>query len=176
MSQGLLQHEEKEHQLTLIDVNHKVLTSGNKSNNELEFIHTVLLSVVNSLAPGKFEQNFRQVIFKLISLTDGWGISGKIALRWMLLNLTDDKSTLVQVMAWCRQATSHYMSQCWPRSRHQAITWANVDIDLCRHMASYRPQWVKECNFPVPWRFTLWNDMTNLFCDAIYQSELHINW
>ena len=25
------------------------------------------------------------------------------------------KSTLVQVMAWCRQATSHYLSQCWPR-------------------------------------------------------------
>ena len=26
------------------------------------------------------------------------------------------ESTLVQAMAWCRQATSHYMSQCWPRS------------------------------------------------------------
>ena len=24
--------------------------------------------------------------------------------------------TLVQVMAWCRQATSHYLSQCWQRS------------------------------------------------------------
>ena len=33
----------------------------------------------------------------------------------MSLNLTDDKSTLVQVMAWCRQATSHYLSQCWSR-------------------------------------------------------------
>ena len=31
-------------------------------------------------------------------------------------DLTDDKSTLVQVMAWCRQATSHYLNQCWPRS------------------------------------------------------------
>ena len=29
---------------------------------------------------------------------------------------TDDKSTLVQVMAWCRQATSHYLNQCRPRS------------------------------------------------------------
>ena len=27
-----------------------------------------------------------------------------------------DKSTLVQVMAWCCQATSHYLNQCWPRS------------------------------------------------------------
>ena len=38
------------------------------------------------------------------------------ALRWMSLELADDKSTLVQVMAWCRQATSHYLSQCWSRS------------------------------------------------------------
>ena len=29
---------------------------------------------------------------------------------------SDDKSTLVQVMAWCRQATSHYLNQCWPSS------------------------------------------------------------
>ena len=49
-------------------------------------------------------------------MTDDWGISCKIALSWMPLDLTDDKSTLVQVTAWCRQATSHYLSQCWPRS------------------------------------------------------------
>ena len=35
------------------------------------------------------------------------------ALWWMPQDLTDDKSTLVQVMAWCHQATSHYLSQCW---------------------------------------------------------------
>ena len=49
-------------------------------------------------------------------MNGGWGISSEIALRWMPLDLTNDKSTLVQVMAWCRQATSHYLSQCWPRS------------------------------------------------------------
>ena len=37
-------------------------------------------------------------------------------LRWALQSPIDDKSTLVQVMAWCHQATSHYMSQCWPIS------------------------------------------------------------
>ena len=43
--------------------------------------------------------------------------------------LNKDKSTLVQVMAWCRQATSHYLSQCWPRSLSPyGVT---------------RPQWVK---------------------------------
>ena len=40
-----------------------------------------------------------------------------------------DKSALVQVMAWCRQATSHYLSQCLPRSlQPNGIT---------------SPQWVK---------------------------------
>ena len=31
-------------------------------------------------------------------------------------SLTNEKSTLVQVMDWCWQATSHNLSQCWPRS------------------------------------------------------------
>ena len=29
-------------------------------------------------------------------------------------DLAHDQSTLVQIMAWCRQATSHYPNQCWP--------------------------------------------------------------
>ena len=70
----------------------------------------------NTLAPGKFEWNSRYVIFKWILVIDGWGISCEIALIWMSLDLTDDQSTLVQVMAWYRQATSHYLGQCWPRS------------------------------------------------------------
>ena len=56
------------------------------------------------------------MIFNLILVTDGYDISREIALRWTSLDLSDDKSTLVQVMAWCCQATSHYLNQCWPRS------------------------------------------------------------
>ena len=74
------------------------------------------LNSVNSLAPGKFSWNFIYVIFKQILLIDGWGISCEIGLIWMSLDFTDDQSTLVQVMAWCCQASSHYLSQCWPRS------------------------------------------------------------
>ena len=36
----------------------------------------------------------------------------------------NDKSTVVQVMDWCHQATSHY------------LTWANVVPDLFQHMTS----------------------------------------
>ena len=46
------------------------------------------------------------VISKRILEIDDWGISCEIALIWMSLD------------------------------RQQAITWANVDPDLCRHMAS----------------------------------------
>ena len=64
-------------------------------------------------------------------MNGGWGISYEIALRWMPLDLTD-KSTLVQVMAWCRQETSHYLSQCWPRSMlPNGVTrpqWVNLKI------------------------------------------------
>ena len=45
-------------------------------------------------------------------------------LRWVLKYLNDDKSTMVQVMAGCHQATSHY------------LTWVSDDLDLCHHLAS----------------------------------------
>ena len=54
--------------------------------------------------------------FFAILMVDGWCISCKVGLRWKSLDFSDDKSTLVQVMTWCCQATSHYLSQCWPRS------------------------------------------------------------
>ena len=40
----------------------------------------------------------------------------------MSLDFTDDQSTWVQVMAWCRQATSHYLSPWWPRSMRQMVS------------------------------------------------------
>ena len=44
----------------------------------------------NSLASGRSEWNLRWVISKLILMLDGWGISWKIALRWMSLDLIHD--------------------------------------------------------------------------------------
>ena len=48
---------------------------------------------VISLAPGRFEINFRKVIFQLILVIDGWSISCKIVLKWIPMDLTDGKST-----------------------------------------------------------------------------------
>ena len=80
---------------------------------------------------------------------DGWSIPGKIAIRWMSLDLTDNKSTLVQIMAWCRQATSHYLSQCWPRS-------------MSSHGVN-RPQWV-ECINNNP-SLTIVDGVWAVYCD-----------
>ena len=93
-------------------------------------VMTLIMSpLVNSLSPWTFYCNFRHVTFKQILVIDGWGISCEIVLIWMSLDFDDVQSTLVQVMAWCHQATSHYLSQCWPR-----------------YLSPYgitRPQWVK---------------------------------
>ena len=45
--------------------------------------------------------------------------------------LTDDKLTLVHVLAWCCKVTSHYLNQCWP------ISMSSFDVN--------RPQWVNLC-------------------------------
>ena len=80
------------------------------------FVWHLQLTCINSLATGEFEWNYTHVIFKQILVIDGWGIPCKIALMWISLDFTNDQSALVQVMAWCRQATSHYIGQCWSRS------------------------------------------------------------
>ena len=113
------------------------------------------------------------MIFKLILTIDGYGISREICLRvWLLLDLSDDKSTLVQVMAWCRQATSHYLSHCWPKP-----------------MSSYGvngPQWVRAQNTKVNIAFTfiiisfnvsfwtLWNaiNIVNTECVQVFLNIL----
>ena len=80
-------------------------------------------------------------------MNGGWGISYEIALRWMPLDLTD-KSTLVQVTAWCRQATCHYLSQCWP--------WSISPYGITR------PLWVS----------SYWNAVTAMVC-AIWIVDLN---
>ena len=64
-------------------------------------------------------------------------IQVNITLEWMPEDHVDGKSTLIQVMAWCHQATSHYLNQCWPRF-----------LIPC---GATRPQWVN-----VVVQFVLW--------------------
>ena len=76
-------------------------------------------SMVNSLAPGRSGSEYKITVFKLI-LQGILSTYCENVLSWMQHNITNDESTLVKVMAWCRWATSHYTSQRW--------------LYFCRHM------------------------------------------
>ena len=54
---------------------------------------------------------------------DRWCFCRKIAHRWLSLGLIGNDSALVQVMAWCRQATCHTI-------------WTSVEFALYPHMVS----------------------------------------
>ena len=116
---------------------------------------------LNSLVPGRFQFNFRQVIFRLNLVNGGWGISSEIAIRWMPLDLTDDKSTLVRVMAWCRQATSHYLGQFLPRSRSPyGVTrpqWVNYHREIyTKCMPRIALCMMEQCNKTWGFRMQQW--------------------
>ena len=111
-----------------------------------------------------------RAIFKLTSWIWFFSNSFEIDLGTTPLDPTDDKSTLVQVMAWCHQTTSLYLNQCWHRS-----------------MSPYgvtRPQWVKGCVSLDPskisksgwWGLQLdtWQLCNSLWYGLI-NSKLHIN-
>ena len=68
---------------------------------------------LNSLVPWRSRCDFKNTIFYLVLLIH---IFNDNAFRWMPDDLTDDKLKLVQPMAWCHQAASHYLGQCWLRS------------------------------------------------------------
>ena len=87
------------------------------------------------LSPERSGCDFKNTIFNLVSWSGIFRSSHDNALRWMPRDFTDNKSTLVQVMAWCHQAISQYLSQCWTRS----LTTYGVT----------GPQWVKSPWYPL---------------------------
>ena len=104
--------------------------------------------VLNSLAPGGFAYNLKLVNFKLISMMKIASIFYEITIWWMPHHLTDHWSTLVQVMAWCRQAASHYLSQCCPSSP------SPFDIN--------GPQWVNCSLWGYMLFWVVWNKMSDI--------------
>ena len=82
--------------------------------------------------------------------------------RWTAKSAFDDKSKLIQVMAWCHQATSHYLNQCWLRSIHGAI----------RHHSATLIQHIKACAKWLPfWRQHFQWSNYNFFIDLYLHRE-----
>ena len=83
----------------------------------------------NSLTPGKHGYNLKCVIAEQMSWINFISTSCEILHWWMTLTTFDDKCTLVQVTAWCHQATNHNLGQSWSKSMFP--------------YGFIRPQWVK---------------------------------
>ena len=84
----------------------------------------------NSSPPRQFGGKIADDIFKRIFFNENDWMSIKISLKFIPEGPIDNKSVLVQVMAWCRQATSHYLNQCWP--------------SFLTHICGTRGRWVNE--------------------------------
>ena len=94
----------------------------------------ILFCCMLSSFPVRSEWNFKITILNIVLLFGIFSSSYDIAFRWMPPEFTDDKSTLVQVMAGCCQATSHSQCQCWPRTTSPygitRLQWVNVRIAM----------------------------------------------
>ena len=60
----------------------------------------MLANIINSLAPRLCGSNVKSVISKHMTRNSNLGARYEIALSWMLENFTNEKPTLVSVMAW----------------------------------------------------------------------------
>ena len=102
----------------------------------------------SSSAPGRGSWNFKTIIFKLSIQTGSFGTWFEIPLWWMPQNLTNEMSTLVQIMAWCRLATNHYLSQWWSRS----MSPYGVTRPWCvknSRLLTWRRQHISMYNMPI---------------------------
>ena len=129
-------------------------------HEKLTFIWTtVILSALTHWSLRDVVINFKSIIFQHVLWIKFMSTSYEIALKWMPQNQFDDKSTLVQVMALCHQATSHYLSHCWPRYiwchmtslcyndlkclKLQIESWSSVSLPQVSMPSSTRLSWMR---------------------------------
>ena len=82
------------------------LTKGPVSSKPLLYVPTL-----NSRAASAGVSNSKDIIFKFIE-NSSLGTHSRSTFKGMPFNLTNEKLTSIQVMAWCRQTTSYYLNQC----------------------------------------------------------------
>ena len=71
------------------------------------------LDMLNTLRPRQNGRHFTDDIFKCIFLNENISILTKISLNFVPKGRINNIQALVQIMAWCWQATNHYLNQWW---------------------------------------------------------------
>ena len=103
--------------------------SSNVSRLILNTICWKLQGTFNKLRPRQDGLHFAYEILKCTFLNEICCILIKISVKCVHKGPIDNNPAFVQIMAWRRKATSHYLNQSWPR--------------LLTHICVSRPQWVK---------------------------------
>ena len=93
-----------------------------------QYVCTLSNHMINWLISGSYGSNFKKVISQQVAhYIHQEFCFRRIVVWWMPQNTYDDKSTLVQIMTWCHQGTSHLLSHCWLRCNQL----------LCHSMTKY---------------------------------------
>ena len=91
----------------------------------------ILVIIMNSLAPGRSECDSKNATFNLVLLIGILRSSHGNALRWMPQDLTDDKSTLVQIRAWLSSLSPYGVA------RPQWVTPARYQCDFKNRIGTF---------------------------------------
>ena len=107
-----------------------------------------------------------------------------ITVEWKPEYLDDCKSTLVMVMAWCHQATSHYQNQCWPKSLtpemspgHKELNILIEKVDL-KNFVAQQNECLRSVSHPNFFLLELWTFVNDIFL-MIYiwsRSTFYTSW
>ena len=147
------------------------------------------------MAPARFGWNLRYAIFKFSWVIDVCGITCEFTLKRLSHDFTDDKSTLVQVMVWCCEATNHYLSQCWPTSTrplgHNESTYWDLVLHVGRNQLAHHclrkrlfvcstpSHYQHQCWFIIKWAIRKKNFRKNVYHninikDTIWKKKMSV--
>ena len=134
------------------------ITSYKNYGHNHHFSRTIKTSLTHWHLRGVaiLKASFSNVFYRNVAL----GTHCDIALKWMPRNLTSEKSTLVQIMAWYH-ATSHYLDQCWPRPMSPYVTIRSQTGNI----------WDPTDGLPHIWK--TWKTPCNTFC-TFWQIDVDI--
>ena len=105
------------------------------------FVVTLKDTALNTLRPRQDGRHFPDEILRWIFLNENLWILINISLKFVPRVPINNIPALVQIMAWRRQATSHYLNQWW------LVYWriyASLGLNELTQMSSYWFSWLLE--------------------------------
>ena len=109
---------------------------------------------INSMSPGRCITFFENIISNDHFL---WTYLVHLLWNWTGIDANNLQSTLVQVMAWCHQATSHYRSPCFDKyicyhtvslGCNEFNIWLHKCCKISQNLISYYWHYVSQSHFP----------------------------